>query len=267
MYSYSFIEWTAFFFVYCFIGWCWEVFYVGITKRKLVNRGFLHMPLLPIYGFGAVIMLHSSLPFQDSIILTFISGMISATLLELVTGLLMEKLFKVRYWDYSKQRLNFKGVICLSSSLFWGLLTVLLVKFVDPFVSKYVLAFESKWHMIFIIALIVIIVLFVLDTIVSVRDAVNLAQVVQAIDKAKAETRKVISERIDELEEKADRRRQNLYERARNHKAKDFAMLKRNPTAVSKKHHEALAELKREYEEYKLNKKAEKLRKKYQKSK
>ncbi len=127
MYSYSFTEWTAFFFVYCFIGWCWEVFYVGITKRKLVNRGFLHMPLLPIYGFGAVIMLHSSLPFQNSIILTFISGMISATLLELITGLLMEKLLKVRYWDYSRQKLNFKGIICLSSSLFWGLLTVLLV--------------------------------------------------------------------------------------------------------------------------------------------
>lgn len=224
------------------------------------------MPLLPIYGFGAVIMLHSSLPFQDSIILTFLSGMISATLLELVTGLLMEKLFKVRYWDYSKQKLNFKGVICLSSSLFWGLLTVLLVKFVDPFVSKYVLDFELKWHTVFIIVLMVISISFVIDTVVSVHDAVNLAKVVQAIDKAKVETRKVISERIDELEEKADKRRQRLHEKAKNLKARDFAMLKRNPTASSKKHHEALAELKREYEEYKLNKKAEKLRKKYQKS-
>ncbi len=265
MYSYSFTEWTAFFFVYCFIGWCWEVFYVGITKRKLVNRGFLHMPLLPIYGFGAVIMLHSSLPFQNSIILTFISGMISATLLELITGLLMEKLLKVRYWDYSRQKLNFKGIICLSSSLFWGLLTVLLVKFVDPFVSEYVLDFELKRHTAFITVLIVISVLFVIDTVASVRDAINLAQIVQAIDKAKDETKKAINERIDELEEKADKRKQKIHEKTKNLKARDFAMLKRNPTAGSKKHHQALAELKHEYEEYKLNKKAEKLRKKHQK--
>lgn len=265
MYSYSLAEWTAFFFVYCFIGWCWEVFYVGVTKRKLVNRGFLHMPFLPIYGFGAVIMLHSSLPFQESIILTFLSGMISATLLELVTGLLMERLFKVRYWDYSKQILNFKGVICLSSSLFWGLLTVLLVKFVDPFISKYVLNFELRWHTLFLVVLIVISVLFVIDTIVSVRDAVNLAQVVRTIEKARDETKKAISEKFDELEEKADERKQKIRQRANNLKAKDFAMLRRNPTAGSKKYHEALVELKREYEEFKLNKKAERLRKKHSK--
>ncbi len=220
------------------------------------------MPLLPIYGFGAVIMLHSSLPFQYSIILTFIAGSVSATLLELLTGLLMEKLFKVRYWDYSKQKLNFKGVICLSSSLFWGLLTVLLVKFVDPFVSKYVLAFENKHYTLFIVIVILLTVLFISDTVISVRDAVNMAQVIQAIDKARENAKKAVGEKIFVLEERADERKRRRRQRLINLKAKDFAMLKRNPNAGSKKHHEALMELKRQYEEFKLNKKTQKQKRK-----
>ena len=83
-------------------------------------------PFLPLYGSGAIMMLVVSMPFQDNLVLVYIAGCIGATVLEYVTGVTMEALFKVRYWDYSKNKFNFQGHICLGSSLAWGGLTILL---------------------------------------------------------------------------------------------------------------------------------------------
>ena len=97
MYQYSIIEWLFFFYLYCFCGWIFESTFVSLKSRKFVNRGFMRGPFLPIYGSGAIMMLVVSMPFQDNIFLTYIAGCIGATALELVTGELMEALFKVRY--------------------------------------------------------------------------------------------------------------------------------------------------------------------------
>ena len=64
MYTYNLTQWLAFFIIYCFIGWCWESSFVSVKKKKWVNRGFMHGPLLPIYGSGAVLILFVSLPFK-----------------------------------------------------------------------------------------------------------------------------------------------------------------------------------------------------------
>lgn len=85
------------FYLYCFFGWIFESTYVSLKQKRFVNRGFLRLPMLPLYGSGAVMMLWVSIPFQDSLILTYISGVIGATVLEYVTGYVMERLFKVRY--------------------------------------------------------------------------------------------------------------------------------------------------------------------------
>ncbi len=77
---------------------------MSIKKKRWVNRGFLHLPLLPLYGTGAVLILFVTLPFRGNWILTYFSGMVAATLLELVVGLGMEAIFKVKYWDYSNQK-------------------------------------------------------------------------------------------------------------------------------------------------------------------
>ena len=60
--------WCAFFFIYCFFGWCFESSYVSLCERKPVNRGFLKGPMLPIYGFGALIMLYVTIPFRNTVI-------------------------------------------------------------------------------------------------------------------------------------------------------------------------------------------------------
>lgn len=140
MYSYNIIQWMFIFYFYCFFGWCFESTYVSIRKRRFVNRGFMRGPFLPLYGSGAVMMLLVSSPFQDNMVLVYIAGCIGATVLEYVTGVVMEALFKVRYWDYSDQPLNFQGHICLGSSLAWGLLTILMTEFIHWPVDKFVYA-------------------------------------------------------------------------------------------------------------------------------
>lgn len=104
--NYSITEWIAFFFIYSFLGWCIESAIVSFNKRKLTNRGFLKGPMLPLYGSGAVIMLLSTLWAKDNYVLVYICGTIGATALEYVTGVLMEMMFNMRYWDYSNKKIS-----------------------------------------------------------------------------------------------------------------------------------------------------------------
>ena len=138
MFQYSMIQWLFFSYLYCFLGWCFESTYVSIRKRQLTNRGFLRGPFLPIYGSGAIMMLIVSMPFQDNIVLTYLAGCVGATALEYVTGVTMETLFKVRYWDYSDQKFNFQGHICLGSTIAWGFFTILMTEVIQVRVEKIV---------------------------------------------------------------------------------------------------------------------------------
>ena len=144
MYSYSMMQWLFFFYVYCFAGWCIESAYVSIKDRKLTNRGFMRGPFLPLYGSGAIMMLVVSMPFREHIVLTYIAGCIGATALEYVTGVAMEALFKIRYWDYSDKPLNFQGHICLGSTLAWGFLTILMTQAVHIPVESMVLSMSDR---------------------------------------------------------------------------------------------------------------------------
>ena len=144
MYTYNLTQWLAFFIIYCFIGWCWESSFVSVKKKKWVNRGFMHGPLLPIYGSGAVLILFVSLPFKAHPVAVYFAGMIAATILEYVTGVLMESLFKVRYWDYSNQKFNFQGHICLTSSLAWGFFSIAMVYWVHKPFEKFVLSIPES---------------------------------------------------------------------------------------------------------------------------
>lgn len=144
IYQYTFIQWLLFFFIYCFLGWVWESCYVSIKKREWINRGFLHGPMLPIYGSGAIIVLLCTIGVRDQVILIFIFGMTGATILEYVTGACMERLFRVRYWDYSHMPLNLKGYICLPVSLGWGVFSVLLVRVIHVPIENLVLQIPER---------------------------------------------------------------------------------------------------------------------------
>ena len=136
MFSYSVKEWLLLFYIYCFLGWCFESAYVSLRTGHLVNRGFMKAPFLPLYGSGAILLLWVSKVFEGNILLTYVVGLIAATLLELFTGMIMEMIFQIKYWNYSNQRFNFKGHICLTSSIAWGFMTLLVTRVIhEPIAS------------------------------------------------------------------------------------------------------------------------------------
>ena len=113
MHVYTTGQWVLLFFFYCFCGWVWESCYVSLCQRHWVNRGFLHGPLLPIYGSGAILILLATIPVAEDLRLVWLFGMLAATALEYVTGDVMERIFKVRYWDYSNQKFQILSLLIL----------------------------------------------------------------------------------------------------------------------------------------------------------
>ena len=120
------------FFIYAFLGWCTEVCYAALVTGRFVNRGFLNGPLCPIYGFGVVLVLLCLEPLRSSLPLLFLGSVALTSLLEWLTGFLLEKLFHQRWWDYSNEPFNLGGYICLRFSIGWGLACLFVVKLVHP---------------------------------------------------------------------------------------------------------------------------------------
>lgn len=275
MYSYRGTDWIMLFFIYGFLGWVFESTYVSIKKRKVINRGFLKGPMLPIYAFGAILMLFVSIPFERNLIATYFAGMIAATALEFVVGILMESIFKVKYWDYSNQKFQFKGVICISSSVAWGFFTLLLTEVIHKPIEKMLFLIPD---MVKYVLVVVLGIIFAADTVLSVKVALDLRQMLEKMTAMKKELeelqeqfaeyasewkegiKKSASEQHEKLEEQWEDIMANAPEKLavyRKLKGK-FAeyktyskgygllkaqLLKANPTASSKKHKEALKDV------------------------
>lgn len=132
---YHIINW---FFIYSFLGWVWETFYVSIKHGEFINRGFINGPFCTIYGFGAISVYLILKPIEDNLLFLFLGGIVVATLLEYITAVLMESIFHTSWWDYSDNKFNFQGRICLGASLGWGVFTVLLFRVLHPLVEDLV---------------------------------------------------------------------------------------------------------------------------------
>lgn len=184
MYLYTWYQWLLFFFIYCFIGWIIESTYVSVRSLHFVNRGFLRLPLLPLYGSGAIIMLWLSLPVQGNLFLVFLFGMLGASALEYVTGHAMERLFKMKYWDYSNNPFNLNGYVCLTNSIAWGFLTLLLTEVIHRPLEWLVLRLNVT---VCIILVIIVGIIFVTDAIHSTKEALDLGRILETMTKLKSE--------------------------------------------------------------------------------
>ena len=188
MHVYTAGQWVLLFFFYCLCGWVWESCYVSARQRRWVNRGFLHGPLLPIYGSGAIIILFATLPVADSLPLIWLFGMLAATALEYVTGDVMERIFKVRYWDYSGQKFNLNGHICLTSSIAWGFFSILLVRFVHPPIGRLL----ARVPALFVDPLAFgLTILFTVDVVRSVQAALDLREVLTKLTEENEDLRRL----------------------------------------------------------------------------
>lgn len=105
------------FVIYAFVGWCCEVAFAAVKSGTFVNRGFLTGPVCPIYGFGMLIVALLLTPLANSWLLLFVGAVVLTSLLELVTGFVLERFFHQKWWDYSAFRGNIGGYICPQFSL------------------------------------------------------------------------------------------------------------------------------------------------------
>ena len=200
MFTYSIEQWLLFFYVYCFLGWCFESTYVSVRKRHWVNRGFMRAPFLPLYGSGAILMLVVGRIFADNLVMTYFAGMISATLLELATGAAMEYLYKIKYWDYSNQRFNFKGHICLTSSIAWGFFTILVTRVIHGPIEAFVFWLPEIVVDISVLGLTAVLTW---DFALSFRAALDLRDLLIKLEEARADMeglREEIEERLEHIQ-------------------------------------------------------------------
>lgn len=214
MYAYSAVQWLFIFYVYGFLGWCFESTVVSLQERRLISRGFLHGPILPLYGTGAVLLLLVALPLRSQPpALLFLAGMAAATVLEYVTGALLETLFKVKYWDYSGHKMQFQGRICLESSLTWGALTLILTGLIQPSIERFVFWLSAAALLTLVIAISGI---FVADVVLSVHTAIDLARVLSELTRLRAQA----DELRQQLSAMAGETRERLAEAAGNTREK-----------------------------------------------
>lgn len=130
---YYLIQW---FFIYSILGWLVESIYMSFCNKKLTNRGFIHGPICPIYGVGALTVYIALRPWEGNYIALYFFGLILATTIEYFTAIVMQKIFGCIWWDYNDKPFNYKGILCLESSIAWGFYTVFLFMFLHRGVER-----------------------------------------------------------------------------------------------------------------------------------
>ena len=122
------------FIIYSMIGWTMEVIFTLIEKKKFTNRGFMIGPWCPIYGTGCICLIILLDSCKNNPVVLFIRAIIICSIIEYMTSIIMEKIFKARWWDYSDKKFNLNGRICLETMIPFGILGLLVVYFVNPFI-------------------------------------------------------------------------------------------------------------------------------------
>ena len=122
------------FFIYSFMGWLMECIVIRREKGFWENRGFARVPFCIIYGFGAMLGYLLLKPFSHNYFLLYLVGAVCATAFEYLTARLMLRLFGTFWWDYTNKPFNYKGILCLESTLGWGVIAVFLFAFMHKFV-------------------------------------------------------------------------------------------------------------------------------------
>ena len=152
------------FMLYSIFGWILEVTGKVMEKHKFINRGFLIGPYCPIYGYGAIIMTFTLTKYKEDLFVLFVMSMLICSLLEYITSYLMEKIFKARWWDYSKYKININGRVCLTNSIIFGFCGILVIKIINPFFFSILNNFNYRFLYYINILLYII---FVTDNILS----------------------------------------------------------------------------------------------------
>lgn len=138
---YNFLFFVLVFFVYSFIGYVIEIISVSRIEKKIVfSRGYLIGPYLPIFGIGALLMIGLLGKYSNDLFALFVLCLFTCCLLEYFTSLILEKIFKLRWWDYSNKRFNINGRVCLENGIMFGLGGIILVRYFHPFLLRFMMS-------------------------------------------------------------------------------------------------------------------------------
>jgi uncharacterized membrane protein len=190
-----------YFFVYSFLGWVHEVLFSLTFAHKLRNPGFLTGPILPIYGIGAVAIVIVA-PYIENPFLVFVASAVIATVIEYVGHLVLELIFHLRLWDYSARRFNLQGRVCLENSLGFGVLALLVVYVVHPFIAR---IFEPLSTTVAIAVAFTLLGILLVDLASSVWTLVKLRPEVDAIRGSFGELQQRAEARIVQLQQARER--------------------------------------------------------------
>lgn len=174
------------FMIYSIIGWFWETPFVSIRQKKWINRGFLHGPMIPIYGFASVTIMISMVFIEEylpqnkwfMIIGAIIYIAIIASLWEYITSYILEKLFHTRWWDYSHHKFNINGRIALDYSIGWGIGGYILWRFVNSFILSFINQL-SEGRIYIILA--IVYTAFLIDSYATIRELISLRQIMNKL--------------------------------------------------------------------------------------
>lgn len=134
------------FLIYSFCGFLLEVLFARVTHAKKRDRKCMYLlPLCPVYGLGALLIVHLPAAVQARPLALFLCGALAATGAEYFMDWLYEKALGVRFWNYSAMPWNLNGRVCLLFSFFWGLLALGLTAWVQPLVARWVSAIPPAW--------------------------------------------------------------------------------------------------------------------------
>lgn len=128
----SILFFVMYFFIYSFLGWVSESIYCSIGNKKIINRGFLNGPICPIYGIGAMALIALLRNKPQDLVSLFLCGIVLTSILEYMSGYILEKIFHTKWWDYSTKRFNIKGRVCLKNSIIFGFMSIILMKVIRP---------------------------------------------------------------------------------------------------------------------------------------
>ena len=223
----NFLNILTYFILYSFLGWVLESVFKTILQKKPVNSGFLNGPFCPIYGIGAIIMFVFLKGFKDNSILLFFIAFLILSIWEYIVGFLLEKIFKTKYWDYSDRKINIHGRVCLMNSIFWGILGVVYINYINPFMVQLLSLIDTK---IVLYLDIILSVGLIIDCIISIISIVEIDSALKYIDelnyeiKSKLDEIKIITKTIDkskgsvqsiidELNKEKDKFVERLYKR------------------------------------------------------
>ena len=212
----DFFHWFFLFQFYSFLGWCCEMVYCSLRQRRLCEkRGFLNSPICPIYGHGALLVLWALKGGCRDPLLTFFFGALLTSAVEYLTSFIMEKLFHMRWWDYSDYRFNLNGRVCLLNSTLFGLACVALCHLIHPRVEALVRTL-SGLGIAFPLAVILLIG-YAADIVLSVRSAIQMGERLKKLQAIHSELQQKLEElkreQLTRLEQNLAGKREELKER------------------------------------------------------